>query len=145
MKLRKLYVYCANPIDTWAGWTPLRQLLQPQPLEGWWRSADEVMHRWVVAQGLALWVHWQGDIRGDTGPYVCPLPNDDCDSDYLIAWKQSNNGATFVASPFPLPWLDQNCPRAEGEYCDPPVKLIERESEQASDNVIPFSDPPEAA
>jgi hypothetical protein len=28
--------------------------------------------------------------------------------EYLIAWKQDNNGESFVALPFPLPWLEED-------------------------------------
>jgi hypothetical protein len=27
----------------------------------------------------------------------------------MLAWKQNNNGTTFVASPYRLPWLDEAC------------------------------------
>jgi hypothetical protein len=42
------------------------------------------------------------------GPWFCPLPpqHDDFECEFLLAWKQDNNGQTFIASPYPLPWLD---------------------------------------
>jgi hypothetical protein len=45
---------------------------------------------------------WEGDIVN--GPYWIPLPTEG-DEKFLIAWKQTNNGTSFVASPFSLPWL----------------------------------------
>ncbi|MGA8614265.1 MAG: hypothetical protein WB760_21835 [Xanthobacteraceae bacterium] len=29
------------------------------------------------------------------------------DGHYMIAWKQDNNGMTFIVSPHKLPWLEQ--------------------------------------
>jgi hypothetical protein len=42
----------------------------------------------------------------------------------MIAWKSDNNGETYVASPYPLPWL-------QGEK-------IAGGFEPVPDNVVPF-------
>jgi hypothetical protein len=54
---------------------------------------------------------WEGDIRGgfgdsDGGPWFAPLPISNGDIAYAVAWKQDNNGETFVASSISLPWLE---------------------------------------
>jgi hypothetical protein len=41
-------------------------------------------------------------------PYVTVLPNPDYEGRRIpvaIGWKQSNNGTTFIASEFGMPWL----------------------------------------
>lgn len=47
---------------------------------------------------------WEGDVRDDE-LYVFALPSDSCETKIGFIWKQENNGSTFVASPYPLPWL----------------------------------------
>ena len=47
---------------------------------------------------------WEGDTR--QGPFIAGIPTGDYTTGILIAWKQGNNGITFIASPFKLPWLD---------------------------------------
>jgi hypothetical protein len=48
---------------------------------------------------------WEGYIR--EGPYRAPLPCGDPSCKYMVAWRQDNNGDTFIASPFHLPWLEE--------------------------------------
>jgi hypothetical protein len=107
-----IFVYSTGPIDIWEGWTPLRQLLL-RPEQEWteWVWPQEIAHRWKRAQQIARQIGWEGDIRGGFfsdvgGPWVCPLPLGDYSNEYLIAWKQDNNGQTFIASPVLLPWLE---------------------------------------
>lgn len=58
------------------------------------------------AYELAKKVGWEGDIR--EGPYIAGLPTHETadDGHIMIAWKQDNNGDTFVVSPYKLPWLE---------------------------------------
>ena len=105
-------VYVADcPIDWWQGWTHQKDYLKALA------SDDEVIDGshtdGIVAYGealgeakrLALNAGWEGDMRD--GPYVSALPDLDCTGlcPILIAWKQDNNGTTFIFSPFELPWL----------------------------------------
>ena len=46
---------------------------------------------------------WEGDVR--EGPYYFGLPTEH-ELTFGYALKQDNNGTTFVAAPFPLPWLE---------------------------------------
>jgi hypothetical protein len=48
--------------------------------------------------------HWEGDFK--EGPYLWWLPDGDNEFVYAFAWKQHNNGTTYVASPVKLSWLD---------------------------------------
>jgi hypothetical protein len=41
-------------------------------------------------------------------------------SDFIIAWKQDNNGQTYVAAPFRLPWL-KACDYFDTSNLDPTV------------------------
>ncbi|MQX81527.1 hypothetical protein GHK80_36980 [Sinorhizobium medicae] len=67
------------------------------------------------AKAIAREAGLEGDMR--SGPFVSALPNDDLGSfsDFIIAWKQDNNGATFVASPHELAWLGRPEQKAEAE------------------------------
>lgn len=61
----------------------------------------------VGAKKLARKNGWEGDIT--EGPYVFGIPPNDSEPNFLmgVAWKQGNNGTTFVCSPIPLPHLGQ--------------------------------------
>jgi hypothetical protein len=71
---------------------------------GWPPEPDALQHGWERAQFIARRVGWEGDVR--EGPWFCPLPAEGSDETFLIVWKQDNNGQTFVASPYRLPWLE---------------------------------------
>ena len=49
---------------------------------------------------------WEGDIK--SGPVIFAIPDPDCAS-YRegFVWKQHNNGTSFIASPCPIPWLEE--------------------------------------
>lgn len=48
-------------------------------------------------------IGWEGDFRIE--PHVFMLPLDELEFVYGFAWKQDNNGSTFIISPVDLPWL----------------------------------------
>lgn len=57
-----------------------------------------------AAKGFAKHAGWEGDFV--RGPRVFWLPDPDSMTfRYAFAWKQQNNGSTFVVSPLPLAWL----------------------------------------
>lgn len=106
-----MIVYHVSPIDFWDGWqTPDQVFLQEQlddeelvNIGGISRNEWEPL--WRKAQQLAKKVQFEGDVS--FGPYLSVLPDPDSNgSALLIAWKQSNNGSTFIASPYPLTWLN---------------------------------------
>jgi hypothetical protein len=51
---------------------------------------------------------WQGDTRD--GPFIAGMPTFEIrhTSLFLVAWKQNDDGLTFIASPVALPWLALN-------------------------------------
>jgi hypothetical protein len=55
------------------------------------------------ARDLATRAGWEGDFGTD--PHVFMIPGEGAFR-YAFAWKQSNNGTTFVMSETALPWLD---------------------------------------
>jgi hypothetical protein len=121
-----MYVYAIAPIDFWYGWTPLTVVLNDASN----RADDrgfEIKHRelfdfWAAAQKRARALGWEGDIRGcfgelDGGPWFAPLPvNNPGETAFMIAWKQDNNGDTFVASSIPLPWLQTKAQTPGAEH-----------------------------
>jgi hypothetical protein len=60
------------------------------------------------AMELARGLGWRGDIRD--GPFIAGMPTFEIrhTSLFLVAWKQDDDGLTFIASPVPLPWLARN-------------------------------------
>jgi hypothetical protein len=92
MNRDQFYIYVLPPIDF--GWNmlfvadhgeePLRALLN--------RAA-------ALPDGLA----WEGDFSWGPGQFAIPT---DTEFTAGYAWKQANNGTTYIASPIKLPWLD---------------------------------------
>ena len=105
----QLHVYAIAPIDFWDHWTPMLTFLAG-PYEDNNPDSDpnEVVSRFQLATRLATRIGWEGDFRN--GPFISAIPAEHGNgySEFLIAWKQDNNGTTFVASPFPLFWLKDN-------------------------------------
>lgn len=65
-------------------------------------SCKEFLDAWKTAKEEAETMGWEGDIR--TGPVVFFLPSDN-QFQFGFAFKQDNNGSTFVISPQELPHL----------------------------------------
>lgn len=100
-----MYVYAGCPIDFWSGWMPEAEYLAALAAN----EEDQATYymRLGAAQVLAKRLGWEGDMR--QGPFVSGLPAPDSPySEFLIGWKQSNNGTTFIASPYELPWLSKD-------------------------------------
>jgi hypothetical protein len=118
MIMFKLFVYAISPIDHWGGWRRLDEAMLAAPPDAWTRSSytwqfgptfEDLNTRLEIAKKLARKRGWEGDIR--EGPYWVPLPIDEPGVyDFMIAWKQDNNGTCFVVLPFPLPWLAKDEP-----------------------------------
>ena len=116
-----VYVYETNPIDFWAGWQLVHEICKIPPhisdllnpdanLDddcGFhspdYISAIDVAAFFTAAKWTARKIGWEGDISW--GPYISMLPQNESDCLFMLAWKQANNGTTFIASPFELPWL----------------------------------------
>lgn len=93
------------PIDWWPGWTSIDGLRRDANRLWEWgvelpsQLPPELDTR-IPAQ-VATELGWEGD-----GEWKCaPLPTDDGYCKLMFAVKQSNNGTTFIVSPFDLPWL----------------------------------------
>lgn len=123
---KRCFVYAIAAIDDWGGWHRVSQALATVKddehvaalaIAGeWGPSFAEIMMRFRAAAETARKVGWDGDIRGglysENGPLWAPLPSGvEAETEFLIAWKQDNNGGCFIVSPYPLPWL------AEADYC----------------------------
>jgi hypothetical protein len=104
-----MIVYRIPPIDQWSGWQKPRDVFTGLD------DADADSHLaadwkplWATAKKMAKFLGWEGDIR--EGPYVTVLPNapgEFAPGGIIIAWKQDNNGETFLASPRRLAWIEQ--------------------------------------
>ena len=106
-------VYALGPIDDWDDWRLL--------FDGEHEAAL------TVAMDLAGLVGWEGDFV--QGPFVPQDPGAvyvaECGvtllaSSILAAWKQSNNGQTFIAASQAVPALEaQHCAWAHGRMINP--------------------------
>jgi hypothetical protein len=100
----KLFVYSVGIIDDWYGRRLFSEIAprddEGMVLEG--PSTEILAERFKLAGAAAREMFWEGDVT--CGPYWAPIPisDDPGASEFVIGWKQSNNGATFIASPFPL-------------------------------------------
>lgn len=109
-----MFIYNMAPIDHWQGWLTVPEAAAKlcasaeEPEDALRGLADEL----AEAKQLAKAAGWEGDMR--EGPYVTFLPNNDNGVACVIAWKQDNNGSTFVASPYQLPWLGDPMAKRKG-------------------------------
>lgn len=102
-----MYVYHLSPIDFWHPWKTESAYLEDIKQDGYNASHWEKAYTAFKAKAMELGkaAGWEGDIR--QGPFIGGLPMDVDDSRYCLAWKQDNNGTTFIASPVKLPWLGE--------------------------------------
>jgi hypothetical protein len=110
-----IYVYYCPPIDWWVGWMTETEFLNHRMTNDYWdphiHRTNPVVTDYVTfttsAYQLAKEVMWEGDMRD--GPYVAGLPDPDAGGwCFVVAWKQDNNGTTFVASHRELEWLKKD-------------------------------------
>lgn len=115
MRQVPMFMYEVGPIDFWRGCAPLVRVLAELPQ----REARELLLlfadcvRWMAqAEGCP----WEGDFR--EGPFVfhVPMPGDP-EMAVGFAWKQDNNGDTFLCSPVRLD-LRGSCTEFLGQLGD---------------------------
>jgi len=102
-----MIVYHINPIDFWEGWQKPSAVFSTDTFFPFRNPSYEVerwVKMWAKAQELAKKVGWEGDVSA--GPFVSGIP-DDSETAIIIGWKQDNNGSTFIATPFEMPWLKE--------------------------------------
>jgi hypothetical protein len=109
----KWYLYSMSPIDCWQGCQFLPDFIDslPKPEDYVENDLSSGMTREQVLSTFEFLleaaiehVYFDGVIR-DSEMFVFAVPQEEsCALGYV--WKQDRNGATFVASPVPMPWLD---------------------------------------
>ncbi len=107
-----IFVYCVEPIDIWLGWNDEEQFkasvdrwCTPESRDPFWALYEAFRDQSMeIARGLG----WRGDVR--EGPFIAGVPTFEIrnTSFFMVAWKQDDDGLTFIASPVRLPWLEQN-------------------------------------
>jgi hypothetical protein len=98
-----MFVYAMGPIENWEGWRPA----EGASTFGEASIAERAEFRefFSRAREIARELGWEGDIS--EGPFVSALPDPaQHGSAIMVAWRQSKNGTTFVASPFRIPYLE---------------------------------------
>lgn len=100
-----IYVYRVDPIDDLHLWMSPGDVFNKTATDDF-RSYDEYEEVFNEGKITARFIGWEGDMR--EGPVVSMLPPIGAgeNSLFLIAWKQDNNGESFVVSPYELPWLE---------------------------------------
>lgn len=108
---KKYYIYAQSPIDYWLRWkTPMeyiksvRNLYEEEKDDPDFHINDFIC-RLVEIAGCFKKAGWEGDISGQD-LYVTELPNGNFEMKIMVGLKQDNNGMTFIASPYPLPWME---------------------------------------
>lgn len=109
-KKQKWFIYPMSPIDF--NWhlldtveETITKLSKPDdPFDHCFRFNElkGFLDSWEEAKDLAKQNHWEGDFRGSPHVFWLPAENEFV---YGFAWKQDNNGSTFIVSPFPLTHL----------------------------------------
>lgn len=67
-------------------------------------TREDFENDWNEAKRLARENHWDGDFARGPIVFWIPTHNTFC---YGFAFKQDDDGATFVVSPVELPWLEE--------------------------------------
>lgn len=105
-----LHVYQILPIDF--GWEQCPTVeeyyaaLAKEELHGHTRpeALKQFKDDFRQAKELASDKGWEGDIRGDAHVFMVPAEGEFI---YGFAWKQENNGTTYVVSPVEFPNLEK--------------------------------------
>lgn len=93
------WVYPVPPTDFWLGWlTPdeIARHVDPETAV----EIEALQDAAFRATNLSL-----SQLRRGDEVHFCPLPVGSCESKWLFAFKEDNNGTTHIVSPRPLPHL----------------------------------------
>jgi len=104
-------VYHCDPIDVgWNHLEPVKSVADRLP-EGDDESKERfIADYWKVMVFAKRHLYWEGGFRKGHEPRVFWMPEpDEYRFAYCFAWKQDNNGSTFLAVPIhlALPWLER--------------------------------------
>jgi hypothetical protein len=103
-----MYCYALRPIDYWGGWMDQKQYCasiaeNAQDLADVAERLEEAASLLRRGQDAArLKLRWEGD---HDGVWYSVLPTDRGEGTLIAAWKQGNNGTTFVVCEQELPGL----------------------------------------
>lgn len=106
----QIFAYHMPPIDWWIGWKSECEFIND--IVKWFGDLTDITSEInnvsefkAAAEIVAKKLGWEGDCR--EGPYYSGLP---CEGgfNFILAWKQDNNGSTFVFSEVPLSFLQRD-------------------------------------
>jgi hypothetical protein len=105
-------VYKLPPIDAWDGMVTLGQYFAISHLQDRYEDLQLSQHFDNVLRLLFRGMEcarrygdWEGDVAH--GVFISAVPTEDGECKLMLAWKQSNNGDTYVVSEMALPWLGE--------------------------------------
>jgi hypothetical protein len=108
--MQTLYCYHISPIDHWPCTRTAKQRLQDVHEDGvpYWVAQEGAKLGALLAAATEAFrtIGWEGDYREP--PVFFAVPSCEVEMHLGVAVKQDNNGSTFIASPFPMPWLEQD-------------------------------------
>ncbi len=112
--VKGFFVYEFPPIDWFEGSLTLEQFVKEhvgtEDVTSVISVTAKIMEDIVSPRlsAIAEHTHWEGDMREPMR--FIGLPNPDYGNlELALLIKQDNNGTTFLASPFELPWLAEYC------------------------------------
>ena len=107
------HVYECPPMDFFSGWLSMKDYIEDKCREDFGSEDGEKRRAEIKEEVLAEYREiqdqlrrhslWEGDII--SGPYVAALPEGEYWCRVMWMLKQSNNGSTFIVSPFDLAWM----------------------------------------
>lgn len=102
-----MYCYASPPIDYWHGWMTYEEFVASVSRENDLEECARILGdaSKLLREGREYAkknLMWEGD---DLGVRFSVIPTGDCEGALVIAWKQSNNGTTFIVCEREIPWL----------------------------------------
>lgn len=108
----KLFLYTAAPIDYFAGFLPADEYFARVSKETLDARYERQARGYVAACLRLLEDHtfYEGPEGCAAGPFVASLPDGSGipEGRLIVSVKGVNNGTFYLASPFRLPWLEEN-------------------------------------
>lgn len=100
---KQWFIYQLDSIDDWGGWTHVSKAVSTSPeYDSSKIPADLYGEALAIAKQAAQKIGWNEEDESSE-IYVAGIPNGDgSPACFQIAWKQANNGTTFVWSPYPF-------------------------------------------
>ncbi len=140
------YLYTITNMERWDRWDSIGDFLEELVAHDLTTQHPRVDRILTFSQflneafELARKHGWSGQV--DAGPYVFALPTGASGPEVNIAaWSEGEAGITYIASPYPLPWLQEPAPVERAAIAATPAESAPAEA--ATDDTAPADATPE--